>query len=124
MLFWRMHRAARIIFSLNFQLGNWSSQEAVDFLIETVGYEPANAEAEVRRTAGVVPLYQIAYMIGALQFRSLFEELVTFGKMDLKTFHDAILLGGPLPVELVRARLTKHQLTADYKSQWFFYGNP
>ena len=124
MLFWRLHRAARIIFSLNYHLGNWSPEEAVDFLVERVGHERANAEAEVRRTARDAPLYQIAYMIGALQFRQLYVDLVESGQMSARDFHDAIMQGGRLPVELVRARLTGQALSADYRSQWRFYGDP
>lgn len=124
MLFWRLHRAARIIFSLNYQLGRWSPQEAVDFLVDSVGHERANAEAEVRRTTIAEPLYQIAYMIGALQFRSLYEELVESGQMTEKDFHDAVMLGGRLPVELVRARLIDQRLSAGFESQWRFYGDP
>ena len=47
-LFWRMHRCARIIFSLNFHMGKWSPQEAIDFLVDKVGHERDNATAEVR----------------------------------------------------------------------------
>ena len=124
MLFWRLHRANRIIFSLNYQLGKWSPEQAVDFLVKEGGFELANAEAEVRRSAMASrypPLYQIAYMIGALQFRALYEELVESGKMSATEFHDAIILGGSLPVELVRARLTNQTLTKDFKSNWHFY---
>jgi len=124
MLFWRLHRANRIIFSLNYQLGNWTTEQAVDFLVEEGGFELANAEAEVRRSAMASrypPLYQIGYMIGALQFRALYEELVESGKMNATEFHDAILLGGRLPVELVRARLTNQPLTRDFRSNWHFY---
>ncbi len=124
MLFWRLHRAARIIFSLNYQLGNWTPQEAVDFLVDRVGHERANAEAEVRRTARDAPLYQIAYLTGGLQFRALYRELVESGQMTAQEFHDAIMLGGRMPVELVRARLTGQQLTPDYQSQWRFYQPP
>ncbi len=124
MLFWRLHRAARIIFSLNYQLGRWSPQEAVDFLVERVGHERANAEAEVRRTARDAPLYQIAYMIGALQFRALYDELVTSGRMAEKDYHDAVMLGGRLPVELVRARLIEQPLSPEFRSRWRFYGDP
>jgi len=124
MLFWRLHRAARIVFSMNFQLGNWSPQEAVDFLVEEVGHEQANAEAEVRRTAMVTPLYQIAYLIGGLQIKSLREDLVDTGKMTEKEFHDAIWQGGEMPIELVRARLTKHPLSPDYETQWRWTGDP
>lgn len=121
MLFWRMHRAARIIFSLNYQLGNWSPEQCVDFLVERVGHERANAEAEVRRTARDAPLYQIAYMTGALQIRALRRELVDSGRMNEQEFHNAILIGGPMPIELVRARLTGQRLSPDYQSQWRFY---
>ncbi len=31
MLFWRMHRCARIIFSLNYHLGRWTPQQRIDF---------------------------------------------------------------------------------------------
>ena len=124
MLFWRLHRAARIIFSLNYHLGNWTPQQAVDFLVDRVGHERANAEAEVRRTTIDAPLYQIAYMIGALQFRKLYEEVVESGDMTARQFHDSIMQGGQMPVELVRARLTGQPLTADFKSQWRFYGDP
>jgi uncharacterized protein (DUF885 family) len=124
MLFWRLHRAARIVFSLNFQLGNWSPDEAIEFLIERVGHEPANAEAEVRRTARAHPLYQIAYMIGGLQFRALQRELVESGQMTEREFHDAVLLGGSMPVELVRARITGQPLSRDFASEWRFYDVP
>lgn len=124
MLFWRLHRAARIVFSLNFQLGNWTPQEAVDFLVDRVGHERANAEAEVRRSARVVPLYQIAYLVGGLQFYSLYREVVDGGQMTPREYHDAVLLGGVMPVEMVRARITGQPLPRDYQTQWRFYRDP
>ena len=47
---WRSHRCARILFSLNYHLGNWSAEECVEFLIDRVGHDPGNATAEVRRS--------------------------------------------------------------------------
>lgn len=123
MLFWRMHRCARIIFSLNYHLGKWTPQQCIDFLVDRVGHERANAEGEVRRsfTGGYGPLYQIAYMIGALQFYALKKELVDSRKMSYKQFHDAVLQENNLPVEMVRAILTKQPLPKDYKTNWRFY---
>ena len=66
------------------------------------------------------PLYQVAYMIGGLQFRALHEELVESGRMTNRQFHDAILQGGRMPVEMVRARLERLPLTRDYRAQWRF----
>ena len=122
-LFWRMHRCARIIFSLSFHLEKMTPQEAVDFLVERVGHERDNASAEVRRSfAGDYgPLYQIAYMMGGLQFYSLHREFVDGKKMSDRDFHDAILKGGPIPVEMVRASLTNQKLTRDHTPNWRFY---
>lgn len=123
-LFWRMHRCARIIFSLNFHLEKMSPQEAVDFLVTRVGHERDNATAEVRRSfAGDYgALYQIAYMMGGLQFYDLHREMVGSKKMTNRNFHDAILKEGAIPVEIVRAILTKQKLQKDFKPNWRFYG--
>ncbi|MBX3133597.1 MAG: DUF885 family protein [Gemmatimonadaceae bacterium] len=123
MLFWRSHRAARIIFSLRFHLGTMTPQEAVDFLVNRVGHERANAEAEVRRSFNGTysPMYQAAYMLGGLQFRALHTELVASGRMTNKEFHDAILQGGRMPVEMVRARMLNLPLTREWKPSWRFY---
>jgi hypothetical protein len=107
MLFWRSHRCARIIFSLNFHLGNWTPQQCVDFLVKRVGHERLNAEAEVRRSVqgGYGPLYQAAYMLGGLQLRALAKEVVDGKQITLKQFHDSVLRQGPIPIAAVRANL-------------------
>lgn len=123
MLFWRSHRAARILFSLGFHLGKMTPDQSVDLLVERVGHERENARAEVRRSfAGDYgPLYQIAYMIGGLQFRALHEEFVVSGKMTEREFHDSILMGGPMPVAAVRARLSGDVPAQDLRADWRFY---
>jgi uncharacterized protein (DUF885 family) len=122
-LFWRMHRSARIIFSLNFHLEKMTPQEAVDFLVERVGHERDNALGEVRRSfsGDYGPLYQIAYMIGGLQFYNLHREVVGTRKMTNRQFHDAILREGAIPVEIVRASLTRQKLKRNFKPNWRFY---
>ena len=122
-LFWRSHRAARIIFSLNFHLGNWTPEQCVDLLVNKVGHERDNALAEVRRSfAGDYgPLYQMAYMMGGLQLYSLHRDVVGSKKMTDRNFHDAILKEGAIPIEMVRAIITKQKLTRDQKAGWRFY---
>ena len=127
MLFWRMHRCARIIFSLSFHLEKMTPQECIDLLVKRVGHEVENATAEVRRSfnGSYGPLYQAAYLLGGLQFYGLHKELVDSGQMTNRAFHDAILKENRIPVEMVRALLTKQKLTRDYTSNWKFYGpNP
>jgi uncharacterized protein (DUF885 family) len=124
MLFWRTHRAARILFSLNFHLGRWTPQQCVDFLVDRVGHERFTAEGEVRRSlnGSYSPLYQAGYMLGALQIRSLAKEVVASGR-TVKAFNDAFLREGEMPIELMRAALTNQPLTADYTARWRFYGD-
>ena len=123
MLFWRMHRCARIIFSLNYHTGQWSPQQCIDFLVDRVGHERANAEGEVRRSfvGGYPPLYQLAYMTGGFQFYALRKELVDSGKLTDKQFHDAVMQMNAMPVEMIRAILTNQTLTKDFKTNWRFY---
>jgi uncharacterized protein (DUF885 family) len=126
MLFWRMHRCARIIFSMSYHLGQMSVDEAIDLLVDRVGHERALAEVEVKahlsgRAYGGRPLAQISYLTGGLQMRALSKEIVESGKMSAKEFHDAVLRENSIPIELLRAKLTGRTLTPDYKAQWRFY---
>ncbi|MCG3132828.1 MAG: hypothetical protein FLDDKLPJ_03694 [Phycisphaerae bacterium] len=122
MLFWRMHRAARIIVSLKYHLGQMTPQEMIDFLVQRVGHEKENATSEVRRYIGgdYSPLYQCGYLVGGLQVRALHRELVGGGRMTHRQFHDAVLTLGPIPIELVRAGLTDVPLTRNYETCWRF----
>lgn len=121
-LFWRAHRCARIIFSLKFHLGEWTPQQCIDFLVERVGHERASATGEVRRSfnGNYSPLYQAGYMLGGLQIRSLYQQLVASGRMPERDFHDNLLQGGTMPIEMVRAHLTREKLARDFKPGWRF----
>jgi uncharacterized protein (DUF885 family) len=126
-LFWRMHRCARIIFSLNFHMGLWSPQESVDFLVDRVGHERDNATAEVRRSFespqyANQPLYQAAYLLGGLQLRGLRKQLVDTKIMSNRQFHDEIMRQGNMPMALIRLAVTREKLTRDMDINWKFYG--
>jgi len=123
MLFWRMNRAARIIVSFRFHLGTMSPAEMVDFLVERVGNEKFGATSEVRRYLQYAPLYQAAYMLGGLQLRALHKETVGSARMTEKAFHDAVLRGNAMPVEMVRAELLNLPLSRDFTPHWRF-ANP
>jgi len=123
MLFWRMHRCARIIFSLNFHLEKMTPQEAIDLLVNKVGHERDNATAEVRRSfdGSYGPLYQIAYLIGGLQQYAMHKELVGSGKMTNRAYNDALLKENRIPIEMLRAAITNQKLTRDFVTNWKFY---
>jgi Bacterial protein of unknown function (DUF885) len=124
-LFWRLHRSARIVFSLNFHLGRWTPEQCVQYLIDQVGHDRFTAEGEVRRSlnGSYSPLYQVAYMMGAVQIRAMMRELVDSKKMTLKQFNDAFLHEGEMPIEMMRAALEDKPLTRNYIPNWQYYGD-
>ncbi|MEP6765673.1 MAG: DUF885 family protein, partial [Gemmatimonadaceae bacterium] len=86
----------------------------------------ANAEGEVRRSfnGSYSPTYQAAYMLGGLEIRALYHELVDSKKMTDRAFHDALLQGGPMPIAMIRARLLPGvQLTREGTPAWRFADN-
>ncbi|MCB9879784.1 MAG: DUF885 family protein [Planctomycetes bacterium] len=126
MLYWRKHRCARIVFSLNFHLGRWTGPECVEYLIDRVGHERAAAEGEVRRSVGGAygPLYQAAYMLGGLQLRALRDELVGGaagggGRCTDREFHDEVLRQNAMPIAVLRAALGE-QLPPRELPDWRF----
>lgn len=123
MLFWRMHRCARIIFSIKFHLGEMTPQECVDMLVERVGHERATAEGEVRRSFNgeYSPLYQAGYMLGALQLVKLRKEVVGSGKMSEKSFHDRVMRENTMPIEILRVLIEDKDIDKNFKSSWRLY---
>jgi len=125
MLFWRKHRCGRIIFSLNYQLGKWTPQQCIDYLVDQVGHERANAESEIRGPLNARrradPLYQISYLLGGIQLDRLKRETVDKNLMTFKEFHDRIIRLNSMPVEMIRAIMTKQDLKQNFRTKWRFY---
>lgn len=123
MLFWRLHRCARVVFSLGFHLGEMSAGECVEMLVNDVGHERDNALGEVRRSFGGAydPLYQLAYLIGGLQVHALHGELTASGRMSDRQFHDAFLQENSMPIALLRALLAGEPLERQFRGEWRFY---
>lgn len=126
MLFWRSHRAARILFSLGVQSGRMTPDEAVELLVDRVGHERENAKAEVRRSiAGDYgPLYQVAYLVGGWQFRALHEERVVRGGWSEREFHDRVMREGSMPIRFLRERLFDRVGAEAPTDPWRFLGSP
>lgn len=124
MLFWRMHRCVRIEFSLGFHLGWFTPEECIEMLVEKVGHERGTAEGEVRRSfkGDYPPLYQAAYMLGAMQMRALAKECLEDRAMSHRQFHDAILAENNIPIPVLRAVLLGMPLSREFDGAWRFGG--
>ena len=68
------------------------------------------------------PIYQCAYMLGALEFYALHKELAGSGKMTNRAFHDAMYRESNIPIEMVRLALNGQKVDRDYQTSWKFYG--
>jgi hypothetical protein len=126
MLVWRNHRAARILFSIAFHLGQMTPEEAVELLVTRVGFERSASEAEVRRsfTGQYPPLYQAGYLLGGMQLRALHREVVESGRMTNRAFHDHILKHGRMPIEMVRHSVLGEAPPRDGVARWRFLDTP
>jgi uncharacterized protein (DUF885 family) len=122
MLFWHMHRAARIITTVKFQTGRMKPDEMVSFLMDRVGHEKFGATSEVRRfIADETPaLYQAGYLLGGRQLHVLHDELTGPGKMTERQFNDAVLEQNSMPVEILRAAIRELPLKPDAQPEWKF----
>ena len=122
MLFWRMTRAARVETSLRFHSGSMTPDEAIEFLVSRVGHERLCAAGEIRRLMewSSKPLYQAAYLIGALQLEALRREVVDKGILPEREFHDAVLAANAIPVELIRDDLLNLPLSRESQPEWSF----
>lgn len=123
MLFWRMHRCIRIVFSIKFHLGHVTPQQCVDMLVDRVGHERATAEGEVRRSfnGDYTPLYQAGYMLGALQIYALRREVVEGRGMGEKAFHDRVMRENEMPIEMLRALILEEDVSERFETRWKFY---
>lgn len=122
LLFWRANRAARIVTTVKFHLGQMKPDEMVTFLMEHAGHEKFGATSEVRRfIADETPaLYQAGYLVGGRQLHALHDELVVPGGLTERQFNDAVLAQNTMPIELLRAALRHLPLTPDQQPAWRF----
>ncbi len=96
-------RAIRIVLDVGLHTRGMTPSEAVDYMVEHLPIERRSAEAEVRRYCAW-PTYQLCYAVGrreVLRLREAYRE-ASGGDYDPRTFHDALLGYGGIPVSLAR----------------------
>jgi uncharacterized protein (DUF885 family) len=96
-------RAARVIVDVKLQLGDFSLDEAVDFMVNETGAGRHFVEKEVRRYA-VEPGQAMSYLIGKREIETLRDDTrkIMGDSFTLRDFHDNVLSCGSLPLYLLR----------------------
>ena len=95
-------RAVRIVLDVGLHTRDLAFDEAVSYLMEQTHFE-RHAESEVRRYCAY-PAYQLSYAVGRREIRALRDAFPESRGADysLRSFHEAVLAYGGLPVSLMR----------------------
>jgi uncharacterized protein (DUF885 family) len=97
-----MFRAIRLVVDTGIHSLQWSREQAIKYYTETLGNPESSAVTEVERYC-VWPGQACSYMLGKLEFlaeRDKARKLLG-AKYDIRKFHDAMLLPGAVPLELL-----------------------
>jgi len=97
-----LYRAARIVVDTGMHAKGWSRDQAIRYFAENVGLNPIAAESEIDRYI-VWPGQAASYKLGHNEFVRLREDARRRlgARFDLKGFHDAVLLNGDMPLEVL-----------------------
>jgi uncharacterized protein (DUF885 family) len=114
-----LFRAVRLVVDTGIHSKGWTRDQVVEFFRKTDAVDEPTLQAETDRYIAW-PAQALAYKLGQLKFRELREraqkELGT--RFDLRAFHDEMLNGGVLPLDLLDSRTNqwiaaqKHRTTA------------
>src|SRR5271155_5552685 len=103
-----LFRAVRLVVDTGLHSEGWTRDQAVDFMRKEDCVDEPTIQSEIDRYIDN-PGQALAYKLGQLKFLELRaraqKELGP--KFDLRTFHDEMLDGGTLPLDLLEARTDK-----------------
>ncbi|WP_178989164.1 DUF885 domain-containing protein [Winogradskyella schleiferi] len=99
-------RAIRLVVDTGLHSKGWTEADAVKYFTENSSIADGAIKAEVQRYM-VMPGQATSYKIGMLKIQELRQhaEDELGAKFDIKEFHDTILGGGALPLELLERRV-------------------
>jgi uncharacterized protein (DUF885 family) len=105
-LSYEMWRACRLVADTGIHWLGWTKEQARACFTENSALSAGNIEAELNRYIGW-PGQALAYKVGELKLKELRRKAETqLGpRFDVRRFHDAVLLGGPLPLDLLEQRI-------------------
>ncbi len=105
-LTYEMWRAVRLVVDTGMHAMHWSRKQAIDYFLENAPKTELDVTNEVDRYIAW-PGQALAYKIGQLEILRLREKArAELGpKFDIKAFHDAVLRGGSLPLDVLATRI-------------------
>jgi uncharacterized protein (DUF885 family) len=103
-----MWRACRLVVDPGMHAMGWPREQAVAYLRDNTALSQATIDREIDRYIGW-PAQALGYKIGEIRFRELRAkaEAALGPKFDVRDFHDAILVDGPMPLDILEAQVAR-----------------
>ena len=103
-----LFRAVRLVVDTGIHSKGWTRDQVVEFMRKSGAVDEPTIQSETDRYIAV-PAQALSYKIGQLKFIELRERAKKeLGpKFDIRSFHDEMLDGGSLPLDLLEARTNK-----------------
>ena len=103
-----LFRAVRLVVDTGIHAKGWSRDEVVAFMRKTGSVDEPTIQTETDRYISW-PAQALSYKLGQLKIRELRDhaQKELGPKFDIRAFHDEILNGGALPLDLLEARTDK-----------------
>ncbi len=103
-----LFRAVRLVVDTGIHSEGWSREQVVDFFRKSGAVDEPTIQSETDRYIAW-PAQALSYKLGQLKIRELREraQKELGAKFDIRTFHDEVLDGGALPLDVLDARVTR-----------------
>jgi uncharacterized protein (DUF885 family) len=100
-----LFRAVRLVVDTGIHAKGWSREQVVDFFRKSGAIDEPSIQSETDRYIAW-PAQALSYKLGQLKIRELRERSrkELGAKFDIRAFHDEMLNGGTLPLDLLEAR--------------------
>jgi uncharacterized protein (DUF885 family) len=111
-----MLRAIRLVVDTGFHYKHWTRQQVVDYFHAHSSIDEVSVQSETDRYMAW-PAQALGYKIGQLEILKLrqYSKDQLGDKFDLRAFHDEVLSGGALPMDVLSTRI--HEWTAQQKGR-------
>ena len=105
-LSYEMWRACRLVADTGMHWMGWTIEQARQCFTDNSALAPHNIETELQRYIGW-PAQALAYKIGEIRLRAIRTRAETAlgDRFNIRDFHDALLVDGPLPLDLLDQRM-------------------
>jgi len=103
-----LFRAVRLVVDTGIHAKGWSRDQVVEFMRKSGAIDEPTIQSETDRYISW-PAQALSYKLGQLKIRELRDraQKELGSKFDIRKFHDEVLNGGTLPLDLLEARIDR-----------------